>query len=393
MSRACSLDSLSTARVDTAFDEFFSSPELSRARSSEDVDGLLLRVTRREAAEHSMAAEAWDPPAGLSPVRRAVARGLGRDSTCDVMPKLLAAHAADLLSEADEGRLERHLARCVDCRALQARFARAEEAFLARLSERSDLEALLTQASPTAPSPRPTPAAARRSEGSALALRARVTGPPSRSGPPSSADPPRLADPPPNNPPFAGTPSAPEPPAAPSAPPSSSPALAPAVSGSSGPRGRGGVGSRRTVQFATAGVVAVAVVGLGAALLLGGGDDQTADPATPAPAEERVFDPSTVEVQVLDASGDPVRAQAAANQLAAAGFVASEGARARTQVDQTTVLFRKGDPVSRRGALAVKRGLLPVRSVILEPFEGKTKSLDQGGSVVVLAGPDLIGLP
>src|SRR5256714_508491 len=83
-----------------------------------DPERLLLTATRRAAAPRAPRPEARS---GLFARRRA--------ATCQFVPELLAARAADDLSTADRLRLARHLERCEDCRAAEEHFAAAEHAY------------------------------------------------------------------------------------------------------------------------------------------------------------------------------------------------------------------------------------------------------------------------
>jgi hypothetical protein len=83
-------------------------------------EALLLRSTRRAALER---APTGDGGRSLRDVVR------GRRATCDLVPDLLAAHAEEALSEADEERLARHLSACSACHDLAERFMRAEHAY------------------------------------------------------------------------------------------------------------------------------------------------------------------------------------------------------------------------------------------------------------------------
>ena len=83
-------------------------------------EALLLRSTRRAALDRT------SPGAGGRSLRDVVR---GRKATCDLVPQLLAAHAEELLSRADEERLARHLSTCSDCHDLAERFMRAEHAY------------------------------------------------------------------------------------------------------------------------------------------------------------------------------------------------------------------------------------------------------------------------
>jgi hypothetical protein len=83
-------------------------------------EALLLRSTRRAALERAT------PGAGGRSLRDVVRR---RRATCDLVPDLLAAHAEELLSSADEERLARHLSACSECHELAERFMRAEHAY------------------------------------------------------------------------------------------------------------------------------------------------------------------------------------------------------------------------------------------------------------------------
>ena len=55
--------------------------------------------------------------------------------TCELMPTLLAARVSGRLSASDRAGVERHIARCTDCRDLEHRRDEAEEAFGALLGE------------------------------------------------------------------------------------------------------------------------------------------------------------------------------------------------------------------------------------------------------------------
>lgn len=131
--RVCSLDAVDAAVV-AAFMTMFEGlrREDGKAADLTDMDDALLRAARAEAAER---AEAPRRPDAL---RRAFGSRLRRSSgraVCDVMPKLLAARAGDLLSPEEAEILHRHLARCRTCQAAETRAVRAERAFERRIAE------------------------------------------------------------------------------------------------------------------------------------------------------------------------------------------------------------------------------------------------------------------
>src|SRR5438067_8141868 len=73
-----------------------------------------------------------------APARTSAAAG-SAGAVCPLVPKLLAARAADRLSAADGARLARHIQSCPDCAALERRAIAAEQAFEAQAP---DLEPL-----------------------------------------------------------------------------------------------------------------------------------------------------------------------------------------------------------------------------------------------------------
>jgi len=140
-----------------------------------DPEKLLLNATRRAAAARAPRPEA---PAGLFARRRA--------ATCQFVPELLAARAADDLSTADRLRLARHLERCADCRAAEERFVAAERAYadapstppeagiagglLAALRAAApNADERRAAAAPAAPAPAPASAGAAEANGAAAA--------------------------------------------------------------------------------------------------------------------------------------------------------------------------------------------------------------------------------
>jgi hypothetical protein len=364
-----SLDAVSTDAAEASFATFAKLAAEQGVSEDAELDPLLLRATRMEAAARAPTPLGSGP--SLLPERlRSMFGGSDRRAACEVMPKLLAARSSGTLSPADLERIGKHLSRCSDCRAVEARFRRAEEVFATRI-EGMPTPSLTSLESPSRPAPVEPPMAA----------------PPVT---PSTTPPPEPA---PRQP-------APRQPAEPkdqsvAAPAAAEPSPDERTEVTRPPKGEGG--RRRTLVIA--GVLLAAIAAGGAALALtSGGDEATpgssgptaggetvAEPAT----DEPVFDTSTVSVSLLVAAGDQRAAASAADKLEQQGFQIEEVGESPEPVDVTTVLFEKGDPVSRRSALAVKRKLLPVRSVVLEPIDRDSRKRGGGADVVVLVGPDL----
>jgi len=120
----------------------------------DDVRGLQPDDLLRGAVRETAAARV--PPPTRGGVRR-LARSRG---TCAWVPRLVAARANRALSPADTVRLDRHLAGCVDCRAVRERFRIAEQAYgeagTAPLSE-AEARALLFALATAAPLASGTP--------------------------------------------------------------------------------------------------------------------------------------------------------------------------------------------------------------------------------------------
>ncbi|MBA2763308.1 MAG: LytR C-terminal domain-containing protein, partial [Thermoleophilaceae bacterium] len=115
--------------------------------------------------------------------------------------------------------------------------------------------------------------------------------------------------------------------------------------------------------------------------------DRPADPEKNR--KEPTFDTGQVTVTVLDGSGIDGLGTETAKRLEKEGFKIDDIEDAAEEVEVTRVLFDKKEPSSRRFALAVKRNLLPTRSVIIEPFDEISDGLAGEGEVVVIVGPDL----
>jgi putative zinc finger protein len=399
ISRACSLDAIATATVDAVFEALFAMVDGEGVADASALDDLLLRVTRREAGQRS--ASRRSVPQGFGQLRR----GLGRSSACEVMPSLLAARLSGRLAPVDTARMDRHLARCADCRALSAQFERAEETFAARLEEQPLPAPEATAQAPAPPSPAEAPAP--------------QSGPTAAPAPPSAPSIQPGAQPPaPPEPAVPAEPAAPEarppatvvgaqpPPPAPPQPPAALPGQPPARAAGGPPQmppqvalpAPPWVAARRRRLLAVAiSVVLIALVAVGGYMLLREGaprsapaPDPAAEPAPPPMEEVRRFDPSSVTAIVLDASGKGNRAATEAEErLSDFGVDVGDVGESPESVKVTTVLFEKGDDVSRRKALGAKRGLLPLRSVVIEPFDKATRKLAKGADIVVLAGPDL----
>jgi hypothetical protein len=390
-SRVCSLDAVSAETVAKAFDAVGDSPELATVSSNQELDTLLLRMTRREAAARTASPNVQEPVKGFASISRGLGKRFGRDAACEAMPKLLAARANGLLSETDLVRLDRHLAHCFGCRMLEARFARAEEAFAARVAENplpGGDEPVTVPAQPV------TQVAAPPVEGSE---------PPTSD---AADDEPAPADAVAEEPEPTEEEDRPEEqrPARP-VPPLTRGPLPPAPYVDPAGKARG----RRLGPAVALAVLVFLVVAGGAYLLVSRGQSSnppdeflggatTAAPTAPtgsAPTtrpETPVYDVTNLTVSVLDAAGDKKAVSEAASRLQAAGFqIGDTKGSTETPVECTTVVFEEKDPDARREGLAAKRKLLPLRSVLLQPLPaGKIKSLTQGANVAVLAGPDLI---
>ena len=117
--RLCDPDRIAEA-VDAAFTELHEVLESADGHAALDLDRILLDATRSAAADRSDASAALPGFAGLS---------LRRSSACELMPRLLAARASELLGPSDLDRVDRHLARCAACRELERRRAEAERAY------------------------------------------------------------------------------------------------------------------------------------------------------------------------------------------------------------------------------------------------------------------------
>src|SRR5829696_8596259 len=116
------------ARIAEAADAAFADlGEQLEALSSDrvaDLDRMLLEATR-------------DAAAARVDVSSGAARLASRRSTrtCELMPTLLAARASGRLSASDRAGVERHIARCADCRELERRRDEAEQAYEALLGQ------------------------------------------------------------------------------------------------------------------------------------------------------------------------------------------------------------------------------------------------------------------
>lgn len=131
--RVSSLDAIDAAVVAAFIAMFDDVRRVSRKPVDiAELDDLLLRTTRAEAAERA------HPPPRPARLREAAELVLGRASAravCEVMPKLLAARAGDLLSAQEAELVHRHLAGCRTCRAAEVRALGAERAFGERIAE------------------------------------------------------------------------------------------------------------------------------------------------------------------------------------------------------------------------------------------------------------------
>ncbi|MEA2272028.1 MAG: hypothetical protein QOI98_736 [Solirubrobacteraceae bacterium] len=109
------------AAATDAFARFRQEVVAANRLDSVNPEALLLRSTRR-------AALARIPPVatGTRSLRGIVRT---RGETCGLVPELLAAHAEEQLSSADEERLARHLSACSACHDVAERFMRAEHAY------------------------------------------------------------------------------------------------------------------------------------------------------------------------------------------------------------------------------------------------------------------------
>jgi hypothetical protein len=107
--------------ADAAFAELHSQLEAMTSDRAVDLDRMLIESTRDAAAARV------DSSSGAS--RLASRRG----RTCWLMPTLLAARASGRLGASDRAGVERHLARCADCRELARRRDEAEQAYGALL--------------------------------------------------------------------------------------------------------------------------------------------------------------------------------------------------------------------------------------------------------------------
>ncbi|MEA2348233.1 MAG: hypothetical protein QOG62_2020 [Thermoleophilaceae bacterium] len=391
-SRVCSLEESFDATVNAIFMALKASPDLAGVSSNEELDALLLRITRVEASARA-ATDAPAPAGRVAPIGQALARKLGRDEACKSMPTLLAARAAGDLSDADLEQVERHLAGCSRCTVLAARFDRAEEAFAARQKEvglptAAEVAAGIAPRAPVAPpsppKPSPPPAAAT---------------PPAPTPPAASAPPPKPATPPSQQ---AGPP-----PAAPAPPAASTPSARPApavpvtpIAAFGGPLPARRISNRMLLV----GLLVIVVLAAGAYLLFGrapvGSSVQvitSPSGTTLSKAEQHaarttpLFDKSNIQVAVLDSASDPKAAKVAAQRLKAGGLTLGPVGQAGKGVKQTTVVYDKDDPEAEREALAVKRKLLPLRSVLQQGAPSdEIQRTAKGMDILVLAGPDIL---
>lgn len=95
-----------------------------------DPETLLHGATRHAAGAMARSAS--------SETRRRLGRRGDEHLRCVPTPGLLAARADNMLGVAEDERLTEHLQRCAGCRAVEARFARAEQAYLRRASGEID---------------------------------------------------------------------------------------------------------------------------------------------------------------------------------------------------------------------------------------------------------------
>ena len=144
----CTLDVAPLAAAE-AFARFRAAVHAASDPRSLDPETLLHGATRHAAGAMARSAS--------SETRRRLGRRSDEHLRCIPTPSLLAARADNMLGVAEDERLSEHLQRCAGCRAVEARFNRAEQAYARRASGEIDpmtflsiLEAL-HDAAPVAP--------------------------------------------------------------------------------------------------------------------------------------------------------------------------------------------------------------------------------------------------
>jgi hypothetical protein len=113
-----------------AFARFRAAVQAAEDPRSLDPETLLHGATRHAAGGMARSAS--------SETRRRLGRRGDEHLRCIPTPGLLAARADNMLGVAEDERLSEHLQRCAGCRAVEARFNRAEQAYLRRSSGEMD---------------------------------------------------------------------------------------------------------------------------------------------------------------------------------------------------------------------------------------------------------------
>src|SRR4051794_6634927 len=122
--RLCAPEAIADA-VDASFARVFEAAAAGEATDDAALDRSPRAAVRRRAAPRPRAATAGVP------ARRLLERlaDPNRGGACELMPALLAARAGGTLSEGDAERMQAHLRRCADCRAVEQRFDDAERSY------------------------------------------------------------------------------------------------------------------------------------------------------------------------------------------------------------------------------------------------------------------------
>jgi sortase A len=123
-SKVCAPGTIADA-VEASFARVFERAAADGATDDDSLDASLRSAVRSESAARSSTATAGVPARRLLERLADPTRG----GACELMPALLAARADGQLSEGDRERMTAHLRRCADCRAVEQRFAEAEQAF------------------------------------------------------------------------------------------------------------------------------------------------------------------------------------------------------------------------------------------------------------------------
>src|SRR4051794_27439625 len=122
--RLCPPEAIADA-VEASFARVFEAAAGGEATDEEALDRSLRAAVRTQAAARTSAATT-----GI-PARRVLERlaDPNRGGACELMPALLVARAGGTLSEGDRDRIQAHLRRCADCRAVEQRFEEAERSY------------------------------------------------------------------------------------------------------------------------------------------------------------------------------------------------------------------------------------------------------------------------